>query len=542
MEECNSHHDCAIPQQNYRLPTRLLHIEDGGLCLVFSLHLPAQVRYATLSHCWGQHQPLRLLKSNVGCFETQVPPDLLCKTFKDSISIASGAGLRYIWIDSLCIIQDDEEDWQKESVLMADVYGNSYLNIAAAGASNGSEGCFFQIDPERRDSIRLITGKGSKKKFFDFVPFGAYEMCVTGTQLAQRGWALQERLLAPRTIHFGRAQLYWECNEGVAFESLPHRIAPYSKRIQLLRADTDRRSWDGIVRLYSKCDLTNPQDKLVALSGIIRKMQEQEEDQCVAGLWKVSMEIGLLWKTDSSPKPRPAMYVAPSWSWCSVTASVQPHVPFVSDKGPRLFAHVLDARVNTIGNDPLGALRDGGMSLLCHALIPIIELVELGASKLVDSLQRKNFGSHAMKISTNPKVIRPYTNMMMHWYTKEIPNETFYSKIHWDSDETSDKVFFLPILKEELMDGLEGLIIVPTNRKDGQYRRIGAFENPHVSVSERDADDWYAAYTHFSNQLGACRQANRLILDPANCAGKEAFIGYKNDERFPNQHWILELV
>lgn len=205
MEECHAQHDCMAPFAKYELPTRLLYIDRGELRLVALAQLLSHIRYATLSHCWGQHQPLKLLKSNIKCLESNVPHDFLCKTLKDSVAIASRVGLKHIWIDSLCIVQDDEEDWRKESVLMANIYGNFYLNIAAAGASNGGEGCFFQQGVKE---LRLMTSEDGEVQFFDCVPKQLYKLCTLFTPLAQRGSALHERLLAPRTIHFGRFQLY----------------------------------------------------------------------------------------------------------------------------------------------------------------------------------------------------------------------------------------------------------------------------------------------------------------------------------------------
>jgi len=105
-----------------------------------------EVEYATLSHCWGSIEILKLTKNNLQSLLEDIPEYKLCKTFKDAIYIVRQFGLRYLWIDSLCIVQDDKEDWNRESVLMSAVYGQTTLNLAAAGAKDGSIGYFFDRD------------------------------------------------------------------------------------------------------------------------------------------------------------------------------------------------------------------------------------------------------------------------------------------------------------------------------------------------------------------------------------------------------------
>jgi len=141
----NTHGECTAANERIKtMPTRLLFIGEGQIALwQRPSNFCKRLKYATLSHCWGSQPILRLLKHNLSNFADQIPDSALCKTFQDAIYVARYLKIDYIWIDSLCIIQDDEEDWKKESVLMSDVYGGSYLNIAAAGANNGTQGCFF---------------------------------------------------------------------------------------------------------------------------------------------------------------------------------------------------------------------------------------------------------------------------------------------------------------------------------------------------------------------------------------------------------------
>ena len=110
MEDCNARHHCVVSSQNYKLPTRLVRISDGDLQLVLTVQSPPKSKYATLSHFWRLRQPLKLLKSKVEDFRSKLPRDKLRKTFEDAIFTGSAVALEYLWIDSLCIMQDDEED------------------------------------------------------------------------------------------------------------------------------------------------------------------------------------------------------------------------------------------------------------------------------------------------------------------------------------------------------------------------------------------------------------------------------------------------
>lgn len=99
-------------------------------------------RYATLSHSWGNHVPLKTTRATKSSFEKSIPEDLLPQTFKDAVSIARGLGIHYLWIDSLCIVQDDPDDWQAEALEMQNIYSGSTINIAASDAVDSIGGCF----------------------------------------------------------------------------------------------------------------------------------------------------------------------------------------------------------------------------------------------------------------------------------------------------------------------------------------------------------------------------------------------------------------
>lgn len=144
LHGCSEQHEKCSPSGAHSLPTRLIELSDPPVLVVTaSKDWPEIPRYATLSHCWGGLDFFCLTDDNFEHLTTKgISMSSLTKTFKDAISIARGVGLNYLWIDSLCIIQGNREDWAKEAMTMSAVYSESALNIAASSAANGHGGCF----------------------------------------------------------------------------------------------------------------------------------------------------------------------------------------------------------------------------------------------------------------------------------------------------------------------------------------------------------------------------------------------------------------
>lgn len=182
-------------------------------------------QYLTLSHRWGSLEFLKLTKANVDGLKTRIELSELSKTFQDAIAITLELGLCYLWIDSLCIIQDCELDWLREAASMQDIYRNSILTISASGITeDGLEslrrepeiGCLFV-------QLRSSKNSPSPSQCFIYERFLWYRL-VLNSPIARRGWVLQERLLSRRVLHCTDTQLAWECDELQACESLPRGI------------------------------------------------------------------------------------------------------------------------------------------------------------------------------------------------------------------------------------------------------------------------------------------------------------------------------
>ncbi|KAL3424120.1 hypothetical protein PVAG01_03401 [Phlyctema vagabunda] len=358
LQECRDwHEDCATTHSAKTLPTRLLHIgsNNNELRLVLSKLLPYHTPYATLSHCWGSKPFMKLTRRNFNAFLTSIQFECLSKTFRDAIVAARNLGFQYLWIDSMCVIQEDEEDWQHEASNMSHVYSNSSLNLAAADSPDGDTGLFFDDRPDFPNAWKVTfpstgpaplvetdcdtsdPGRKSKEYIWNCIANGTRAV-IDESQLASRAWTLQERLLSPRTLYFGRDQTAWECRVCNGYEALPDlfdegimKLSPGNyfnllEEVNPLDSKNNVQQWSDIVENYSKRSLTVRKDKLVAISGLARILSSVYGTDYVAGLWVKDLVRLLAWhKSISKPstaKDLGMAYRAPSWSWASVDGKV----------------------------------------------------------------------------------------------------------------------------------------------------------------------------------------------------------------------------
>jgi Heterokaryon incompatibility protein (HET) len=192
------------------------------------LHIPSENSskspYTTLSHCWGTLKIKRLTKANMISLLTSIEISELPKTFQHAIIITRRLGLRYLWIDSLCIIQDSFQDWAQESARMGEIYKNCFCNIAAAAALDGRYGCFMAKNTILAKYCRVRISNcatGSDSAIFNLVPRMLWKLHLDNYPLGRRAWVVQEKFLAPRILHFGKNQLFWECHDLVRQSWIP---------------------------------------------------------------------------------------------------------------------------------------------------------------------------------------------------------------------------------------------------------------------------------------------------------------------------------
>lgn len=363
-------------------PTRVLEISLDETDTEWKLHVPtcdnvSVQPYITLSYRWGNEPNLVLLTSNIEEFRLGKPIRNLPQTYKDLITVARSLSVRYIWIDALCILQDSAEDWEVELFNMQHVYANAFCNIAASASSDPNGGLFRTRDPSavRPGQIAASFSAPTLKLYHIFDKSYSQRQVLNGP-LHNRGWVFQERLLAPRVIHFARNQIYWECFTQSKCEAFPAGIPLHSTLKDFdclweLKEEQSSRSsvhlfntWNGLVKEYTRCALTKRSDKLVAIAGLASLFHERSNDQYIAGLWRAHLAEYLVWRVYEPIMKLGTDYRAPSWSWAAVDGPVHPQGCSASTK---MHITIEDVHIENSGSSMLGATANGYLRL--HGII-----------------------------------------------------------------------------------------------------------------------------------------------------------------------------
>jgi hypothetical protein len=359
VEEClNSHQDCNITSSFF--PTRVIDVDCEKTIVKVVEGLKdedvAEGNYIALSHCWGdpKHMTTKLTMHTLEDYKSGISISSLPGTFRDAVNFARNMGIRYLWIDSLCIIQRGEEkdteedrehsdkDWMQESKRMCSVYENSYLTVAAASGSGCRDGLFRT---PKRAEVEGCTPSGNSYHLFAREDI---QHDRSDFPLMQRGWVFQERLISPRTLYFGRQELLWQCRQvstcqcGI-LEDWDEPEDDYPDFLKLpTRQDPELQAkvvskWHQLIQAYAETTLTYQSDKLAAVEGLCQYILPLRKGKCLAGLWEDSLARDLLWKAgdillvqgpvrteQKSPEPRKTLWSAkrwlfPTWSWASVT-------------------------------------------------------------------------------------------------------------------------------------------------------------------------------------------------------------------------------
>ncbi|KAF2107346.1 heterokaryon incompatibility protein-domain-containing protein [Lophiotrema nucula] len=314
---------------------------DGGGCYGY---------YACLSHRWGNEGLIKTTKDNIGKHRNSVSWEHLPKTFQDAITFTRRLGINFIWIDSLCIIQDDDTDWHRQASKMAAIYKQAFVTLAATASTGGSTGMFT-------GSLRHIVehttpGFGPFQVHFRNRPRHLLLDHPTSFPLLERGWVYQERLLSPRVIHFGPDELSWECNQSTNCECARMSSVSYRPKVMHREAleyqgrGVAQMRWHAVIEEYTSCKLSRASDRLIALSGIAEEFKSSQNDRYLAGLWGRSLILDLLWLCLNSDQHDAHQKRAPSWSW----AAREGRIGYVSaaSRIERQFARFLDVRCDQV--------------------------------------------------------------------------------------------------------------------------------------------------------------------------------------------------
>ena len=439
------------------------------------------VRYACLSHCWGNPKTLiRTTLTNKHQHITEgVTIEVLPKTYRDAILVCRKIEVDYLWIDSLCIVQDDDQDWREQASRMGDVYENAFVTIAAVTAQDASQG-LFRTTPDFRIGISMQKFPWIRVRQQARKPGNSdYKLAQTthsgdSWPLYRRGWTYQELSLSPRVLHFGPEEVIWSCRGKLAFEGDP-ALDQYLSNAVFTNRDLARKqwspqeTWQHVVQGYSFRKLTFERDKLPAIAAFVSRIKaDHPEKQYIAGLWEETLHFDLLWHgsslLDPSQLPR---WRKPTWSWISVRYSVSwPIRPDLCQYLP--CTKIVRTEYITRGLPILGDIVEASLTIEA----PIIKL-------------KQEFWHHAMRDFY--KNTKDY-NLVKHFHREDnTTGPIFLEGPHWEceesdipkNDDPNAKTFAIPLIGLRRGGNPRGhkyfinALLVKETDEPGEYRRIG---------------------------------------------------------------------
>jgi hypothetical protein len=430
----------------------------------------------TLSHRRSHKESTQLLTRNSRIYHRRIPESSLPRTYLDAVKIARELGVSYLWIDSLCIMQDSTKDWHRETAKLSDIYAGAYCNIAATGCTDDTDtlhpwrnpeevrGCIIKNNPDSTFSVKAHD-EGYK----------TWNTSIKESPLLERGWVFQELNSAPRTLFFAKDQLWWQCKTQKASESLPNELDITSRRYQSTSQPLDMDTippqfygpsgWADIVQDYSKCHFTFPEkDRLVALSGLARK--HGNEQNYLAGLWKQDIIFELTWRVCPTTKGAKATkeYQAPSWSWASLNQEViySSHVQNMLMHQP--IAKLISTNLTHVSENLFGQVSQG----ILHLHAPIISLEYHRISKTSYTVHYYKSSDFVLQIASPSRTGRSIS------LDHEAP---FRPAAIEEDDDSTTPTFFIPLYLDverttSRPKKVHGLIVEATGQKR-EFRRKG---------------------------------------------------------------------
>ncbi|OBT66958.1 hypothetical protein VE03_04216 [Pseudogymnoascus sp. 23342-1-I1] len=349
VRECEEgHKECNSGGGQGVLPRRVVDVgaSEADILVLYTSE-GVKAPYVTLSHCWGGDIPGKTIKQNIanrcssGITLSEMP-----QNFRDAVTITRELGIRYLWIDALCIIQDCTDDWAREAAKMAAIYAGAVVMISALHAPSSTDGI---LERPRAPLAILDAPYAIQRELRTLAK--ELEACP----LNGRGWCMQERVLSPRVLHFGTQQMFWECRacylcedgrrgkEPARWDDGGSILSMWRKEIGAGREGCGRVDWElwlRIVEEYSARRLTDPWDKLPALAGAAEAFRASRgEGRYLAGVWREDLVQSLLWRPyyhhsigRKVPGPNgldkcdvlsePVERRAPSWSWAALDGQI----------------------------------------------------------------------------------------------------------------------------------------------------------------------------------------------------------------------------
>ncbi|KAF3000721.1 hypothetical protein E8E13_003311 [Curvularia kusanoi] len=320
--------------------------------------------YAALSYCWGQtpqQEQAKSVNANIQDRQKNIDPSQLPQTVRDAIRVARALTLSFLWVDALCIIQDDKSEMQTEITKMAGVYQNAAITIVAASAKSSVEG--FLGDRDLKAAYGQVSQLSYEFINGDHQAQGSVMLSERSLRdeyeepIDTRAWTMQEDILSVRLLRFGLTQTTWRCpsvyktidggsspslhfegfnfTKSGAFQDKDHKLTESEYRSSNGNAYVDNevwKVWQGSIEDYTTRAISNPEDRLTACAAFAEKFASTRSlcsTDYLSGLWKDDIYAQLLWyqeeESDVARSSGSRRSPAPTWSWASINGPVHFH-------------------------------------------------------------------------------------------------------------------------------------------------------------------------------------------------------------------------
>ncbi|KAI1170501.1 heterokaryon incompatibility protein-domain-containing protein [Nemania sp. FL0916] len=371
LHECTANH-VACSHGSVPLPTRVIDVGDGSRDPFLFESKGAHHDYCALSYCWGTSSNAhQTTTKNLQEYYAAISPHKLPPTLLDAIHAARVIGFKYIWIDALCIIQDDNDDWSHEAIKMTQVYANATLTITTTVGGSSHDGLFrphpdgffnpqqLHLRLPKRDRLReqlpyrdsIFPNDNSKRSLSylavypgaNFPWVGFQYIGAEGGPVEERAWTLQEHIFSKRVLYYSNGAILWECMEISVSEHDPDGVGSgiqHPDRWQIkeyfhshlgsqakgLTSSTngtpcpqkDFSTYCRLLATYANRLITKPSDRITAMLGLGQVIQKVSGDEFIGGILKGDNTLASLMWGIENPSPWDRVRIFPSWSWASV--------------------------------------------------------------------------------------------------------------------------------------------------------------------------------------------------------------------------------
>ncbi|KAI9747105.1 MAG: hypothetical protein M1815_004623, partial [Lichina confinis] len=385
------HHMTGWQPEDIQLDTFMVYVAVGASEDVqnsFKTDITGKLRlyarlvahYVALSYCWGAPQTVVTTEQTLEDYTVDIDVSTLSRSLRDAIRITQALGLRYIWIDALCIIQEQPHlsDFKAEALKIGQYYRNAYLTLIAGNAADSRDGFLNDRPPAAAEACSLDYFFWDITRSIWTHKVGSLYACLPSSvdigPTEERAWTYQEAVLSNRKLTYGREQIWFECQAMMAYEdgSSEKVVAGQSSArtgtvlpsLRMAAEDPDLtrrkremyRLWYRNLVPYTTRTTTKPDDKFAAVAGIADLVQKTVLSRYLFGLWEDDMVRGLLWRScmyhAQGPhrvplKPRRGSPL-PSWSWASVEGPIS--VTFGETTDCR-FSNAENRRAKILGMD-----------------------------------------------------------------------------------------------------------------------------------------------------------------------------------------------